>query len=148
MLERATVRVSALESRGDGPEHAQWRGIHDPAGGRRAITGARPPPVLGGHDLRQRPDRRQFRGPARFEPATPARIAHSLAPLLAMFSAARLDSFESATALPGPADYRDRLQVASSKAYGSSKRKGRRKSIARVAAPAARSGSNSWLAPS
>ena len=76
------------------------------------------------------------------------RIAHSLAPLLAMFSAAHLDSFESATALPGPADHRDRLQVASSKAYGSSKRKGRRKSIARVAAPAARSGSNSWPAPS
>ena len=41
MLERATVRirVSALESRGDGPEHAQWRGIHDPAGGRRRSWG-------------------------------------------------------------------------------------------------------------
>ena len=128
MLERATVRsmpsgeVSTIR----------------PAAA--AITGARPPPVLGGHDLRQRPDRRQFRGPAR--------IAHSLAPLLAMFSAARPNSFESATALPSPADHRDRLQVASSKAYGSSKRKGRRKSIARVAAPAARSGSNSWPAPS
>ena len=82
------------------------------------------------------------------EPPTPARIAHSLAPLLAMFSAARPNSFESATALPSPADHRDRLQVASSKAYGSSKRKGRRKSIARVAAPAARSGANSWPAPS
>ena len=59
MLERATVRsmpsgeVSTIR----------------PAAA--AITGARPPPVLGGHDLRQRPDRRRFRGPAR--------IAHSLA---------------------------------------------------------------------
>ena len=41
MLERATVRirVSALESRGNGPEHVQWRGIHDPAGGRRDHRG-------------------------------------------------------------------------------------------------------------
>ena len=40
---------------GDGPEHAQWRGIHDPAGGRRdhrgeaaaGPGGARPPPAAG-----------------------------------------------------------------------------------------------------
>ena len=42
---------------------------------RPAITGARPPPALGAHDLRQRPDRRRFPGPARFDPATLARTA-------------------------------------------------------------------------
>ena len=62
--------------------------------------------------------------------------------------ATRPASFASASALPGPADHSDRVQVSSSKAYGRSKRKGRRNAIARPTAPAIKSGTNSWPAPS